>query len=67
MTSEWMVTSNSIGGKVMYAAYRLKDVNAPDHAGNRVLGGGYTEDKQVAEILAEILNEKGANDEYRDN
>lgn len=26
MRGKWKVTSNSIGGKTMYAVYRLKDV-----------------------------------------
>ena len=43
MKSEWKVTSNPINGKTMYAVYRLKDINAVDHSGNREFAGGWTD------------------------
>lgn len=56
MKSEWKVTSNSINGQKMYAAYRLRDVGAIDHSGNREMAGGYTLDKETAQIVADKLN-----------
>ena len=35
MMSEWRMTSNLIAGEKHYSCYRLKDVEAVDHSGNR--------------------------------
>lgn len=56
MTSEWRVTSNVINGETMYAVYRLIDVRAVDHSGNRELATGYLSDKTEAENIAIKLN-----------
>lgn len=41
-----------------FAVYRLRDINAVDHSGNREYYGGYTPDEGEAEVLAKKLNEK---------
>lgn len=56
MHSEWKVTSQYIGDEKMYAVYRLRDINAVDHSGNREYAGGYTSCRDVAVTVAEILN-----------
>ena len=58
MKGEWKVTSNPIGGKTLYGVYRLLDVNEVDHSGNREFAGNYVEDRQIAELVAEQLNDK---------
>lgn len=57
MIGKWEVTSNQIGDTTMYAVYRLRDVNAVDHSGNREYAGGYTENREACELLAKQLNE----------
>ena len=57
MKSEWKVTSNLIGDEKIYQVYRLLDINAVDHGGNRHYYAGYTtRDKEKAEIVASTLN-----------
>lgn len=56
MKSKWKVTSNNINGKKMYAVYRLKDVNATDHSGNREYATEYIENKFAMTTIAENLN-----------
>ena len=58
MKSEWRVTSNSINGKKMYAVYRLRDINAVDHSGNREYAGGYVSSRETAAIVAAELNKR---------
>ena len=58
MKSEWRVTSNSINGKKMYAVYRLRDINAVDHSGNREFAGSYIDNRDAAEIVAKELNKQ---------
>jgi len=58
MKGEWKVTSNPIGGKTLYGVYRLLDINEVDHSGNREFAGNYVEDRQIAEFVAEQLNDK---------
>jgi len=58
MKGEWKVTSNPIGGKTLYGVYRLLDINEVDHSGNREFAGNYVEDRQIAEFVAEKLNDK---------
>lgn len=55
MESEWRVTRNYIG-KSVYGVYRLKDINAVDHSGNRELAGGYVDSREEAQQLADKLN-----------
>lgn len=56
MKSKWKVTSNIIDGKKMYGVYRIKNENEPDHSGNREIYGNYHEDRETAEVLANMLN-----------
>ena len=56
MKSEWRVTSNSINGKTVFAAFRLIDKAAVDHSGNREYNGGYHENKDYVEKIVEALN-----------
>ena len=58
MKSEWKVTSNRINGKTMYGVYRLRDINAVDHSGNREYAGGYVSSRETAAIVAAELNKK---------
>jgi hypothetical protein len=52
----WKVTSNVIGGEKMYAVYRLRDISAIDHSGNREICGGWLKKEAEATKLAEVLN-----------
>ena len=56
MTSPWKVTSNPIGDRIMYAVYRLIDVNEVDHSGNREYAGGFMADRAATQALADQLN-----------
>lgn len=66
MKSEWRVTTNYIAtdnGRVpMYGIYRLRDVDAIDHSGNREETGRLYEDLELAEDVCRIMNE-GEQDE----
>lgn len=56
MKGKWKVTSNSINGVKMYAAYRLIDVRAVDHSGNREYGSEYGESRDVIQQIVDKLN-----------
>lgn len=56
MKSEWKVTSNLINGQKVYGVYRLRDINAVDHSGNRDYAGGYVDNREIAAIVAAELN-----------
>ena len=58
MVGKWKVTANPVGGGMLYAVYRLRDVDAVDHSGNREYASGYIEDKDTALTIAEGLNKK---------
>lgn len=59
MKSEWRVTSQYINGEYQYAVYRLRNIYAVDHSGNREYYGEYTtNDEAEAAALAKKLNEK---------
>jgi hypothetical protein len=58
MKSKWKVTSNRINGQTMYGVYRMVDVNAVDHSGNREMAGGYVAYREAAQILANKLNQE---------
>lgn len=62
MKSEWRVTTNYIAtdeGRVpMYGVYRLRDVDATDHSGNREMAGRWYEDRELAEDVCRIMNEE---------
>ncbi len=63
MRGKWKVTSNSICGAKMYRTYRLMDVNAVDHSGNREYAGGYVADREEAQAIADKLNAEEEQDE----
>ena len=56
MKSEWRVTSQYRDGKQIFQVYRLRDVNAVDHSGNREYSGGIFDNDDDAEKLADELN-----------
>ena len=58
MVGKWKVTANPVGGGMLYAVYRLVDVNAVDHSGNREYATSYIEDEDTALTIAEGLNRK---------
>lgn len=60
MKSKWKVSSNPVGGKTLYQAYRIRDINAVNHSGNREYSGDWTENKAVAQAVADRLNTEEA-------
>ena len=54
--SKWKISSQYLCGRKVYQVYRIKDVNAVDHSGNREYAGKLTDDEAVALALAERLN-----------
>jgi len=52
----WKVTSNLINDTKMYAVYRLLDVNAVDHSGNREFATDYMDDREEAKQIADKMN-----------
>ena len=59
---KWTVTSNFIGGKMMYAVCRVKDITKTVHSGNLEFATGYIESKLDAERIAKNLNGGKSND-----
>ena len=55
-SSEWRVSSNPIAGRTFYGVYRVRDINDIDHSGNREIYGNYHEDRETAEVMANMLN-----------
>lgn len=54
---KWSVSSQVLGDTRKYAVYRLRDVHAVDHNGNREWDGrGYTANRQDAVDWADELN-----------
>ena len=47
-------------GKKVYQVYRIKDMRAVDHSGNREYAGKLTDDEAEAMALAENLNREEA-------
>lgn len=58
MHSDWKVTANLIGDNKCYAVYRLIDINAVDHSGNREFATDYMPDKTEAQAIAAELNKE---------
>ena len=56
MQGEWKVTSNIFGGKKVFAVFRLRDVDATDHSGNREYATEWLESRAEAEAIAEMKN-----------
>lgn len=67
MKSEWRVTTNyfaSDEGRVpMYGVYRLRDVDAVDHSGNRETLDRWFEERELAQVYADTMNEGEEHDE----
>ena len=61
MKSEWRVTSNSVCGEKIFATYRLRDINEVDHSGNREYAGGWVNEREKAQEVADQLNAEGGN------
>lgn len=55
--SEWKVSTNVIGAVKVYQVYRVQNVDAVDHSGNREFDRTY-KNKSDAEKRALELNEK---------
>ena len=58
MKSEWKVYSNVIGDDKQYIVGRQLDTGKPLHGGNVEYKGGYTTNRDVAQDLADNLNEE---------
>lgn len=58
--SEWRVSCNPVAGKTFYQVYRIRDIDAIDHSGNRETRGGLYESRIDAEKLAATLNAEEA-------
>ncbi len=61
MKSKWKVTSQYVGGEKIYQVYRLRDINAIDHSGNREYVRFITSDKKEAEAMAIAKNKETDN------
>lgn len=57
--SEWKVSSNPVAGKTFYQVYRVRDIDAVNHSGNRETRGLY-ESYEDAKKLADTLNAEEA-------
>jgi hypothetical protein len=53
---KWAVTSNVIIGETIYAVYRRKYLNEPDHSGNREYATKYINNRRVCQAVADKLN-----------
>lgn len=58
MKSEWRVASNYVCGEIIYQVYRMLDIHAIDHSGNRQYAKGLFETEAAAQVLADELNAK---------
>ena len=58
MKSEWRVASNHVCGEIIYQVYRLLDIHAVDHSGNRQYVEGLFSTEKTAQLLADGLNAK---------
>lgn len=56
--SKWMVSCNYFNNAYHYQVYRLIDVFAVDHSGNREYRGAVFSDKASAQAYADLLNAK---------
>ncbi len=61
--SKWMVSCNYFNGAYHYQVYRLIDVFAVDHSGNREYCGEVFADKASAQALADKLNAEEKDEE----
>lgn len=58
--SKWKVQCNPVGGKYLYIAYRVRNVNEPVHSGNIEHYGEYSENAEEIQKLVDELNAKEA-------
>lgn len=58
MKSEWRVTVNMIGSEKKYGVYRLRDMSQTDHSGNREELGRWFDEREIAQVYADALNEQ---------
>jgi len=56
MKSEWRITSNQIEDIKLFRVFRIRDTSQVDHSGNREYLGKYTQDREVAKIVVDVLN-----------
>ena len=56
MESEWRVSSNFIGEQKMYIVYRIRNTSETDHSGNREYAGGYVDNRELSQAIADNLN-----------
>lgn len=55
MKSTWRVSYQIINGEKIYQVYRLRDVDAVDHSGNRETNGIFADEESAADHAA-MLN-----------
>ena len=58
MKSQWKVKSNRILGTKYYQVFRIINSNEETHSGNMEDYGGLHETKEVAQAIADKLNEQ---------
>lgn len=58
MKGVWKVTSNPIGGEMMYAVCRVRDTSQPVHSGNLEYAGEYSENREAMQVIADELNRR---------
>lgn len=56
MKSKWQITGQRVGNTDIYQVYRLRDINAIDHAGNREYFSGTFDNEVAAQAVADKLN-----------
>ncbi len=56
--SEWRVSANPVGGRMLYGAYRIRNMKELDHSGNRETRGVLFADRTEAEEFVKYLNEE---------
>lgn len=56
MMSKWQISWQRIGYEDIYQVYRLRDINAIDHAGNREYFSGTFDNEAAAQAVADKLN-----------
>ena len=58
MESEWRISHTWFAGECIIQVYRLRDVNKPDHSGNReILPKTFNSDEE-AQSMCNTLNEE---------
>lgn len=57
MRSKWKITWQRVGNTDIYQVYRIRNINAIDHAGNREYFPGTFDNEAAAQAVADRLNE----------